>query len=126
MIFMEIPKWSWHYDPALDSLVLIARSSFRLYVFFHRPFSILVVSWHFDPRRPYANFPLHLAHPPYYLEPATSVSSMEMDPSKERSPTTDLHVAESCSSSTSIDVLPEIRLEEDPEEPVLENGFHTL
>ena len=115
-----------HYDPALDSLVLVAHNSFRLYIFFRGPFSIPVVSWHFDPHRPYADFPFRLAHPPYFLEPAPSASSMETDPSEGSSPHPVMHVAESGSSSAGIEVLPEILLEEDLEEPVLENGFHTL
>ena len=126
MIFMEIPKWTWHYDPALDSLVLVARSSFRLYIFFHHPFSTPVVSWHFDPCRPYANFPLCLAHLPYFPEPTPSVSSIETDPSERSSPATVLHIAESGSSSADTVVLPEMQMEEDLEEPVLENEFVTL
>ena len=45
---------------------------------------------------------------------------METNPSKGSSSRSVLHVAESDSSSASIEVLPEIQLEEDPEEPVLE------
>ena len=50
---------------------------------------------------------------------------MEMDPLEESSLTTILHVAEFGSSSAGTVVLPEMQLEEDLEEPVLENGFHT-
>ena len=125
VIFMEVPEWSWHYDPTLDSLVLVAHSSFKLYIFFRRPFSILVVSWHFDFHRPYADLPLRLAHPPYYLEPAPSASSMETDPSQGSSLHSIMHVDESSSSSVGIEVLLEMQLEEDSEELVLENMFHT-
>ena len=122
VIFLEVPEWTWHY-PDLDSLVLVACSSFRLYICFSRLFSILVVNWHFDPRRPFANFPLHLAHPPYLPEPPPSASSIEADPSEESSPHTVLHAIKSCSSSTSIKVLPETQPEEDPREPMMETGF---
>ena len=50
---------------------------------------------------------------------------MEMDPLEEILPTTILHVVEFGSSSAGIEVLPEMQLEEDLEEPVLENRFHT-
>ena len=123
--FLEVPEWAWHYDPTLDSLVLVARSSLRLYIFFNRPFSIPVVSWHFDPRRPYANLPLHLAHPPHFPEPTPSPSSMETDPSEGSSPHSVLHVVESGSFSAGTKVLPEMQSKEDLGEPVLENRFHT-
>ena len=125
VIFMEVPEWLWHYDPALDSLVLVAHSNFRLYILFHRLFSVLVVSWHFDHRRPYADSPLRLAHPLYFPKPAPFASSMETDPSEGSSPHPVVHVAESDSSSVGTKVLLEMQLEEDPEELVLENGFHT-
>ena len=123
MVFMEIPEWTWYYDPILDLLILATRSSFRLYIFFRRLFSIQMVSWHFDPCNMYVDFPLHLAHLPYFLELAPSVSSIETKPSKESLPTTVLHVAESGSSFAGIEVPPKMQMEEDPEEPVLENGF---
>ena len=125
VIFIEIPEWTWHYNPALDTLILAARNSFRLYIFFRHSFSILVVSWHFEPRRPYADFPLCLAHPLYFLESAPSISSMETDPFEGSSPIFVLHVAKFGSSSASTEVLPKMQIEEDPEEPVLDNGFHT-
>ena len=95
-------------------LVLVVHSSFRLYIFFCNSFSVPVVSWHFDPGRPYADFPLRLAHPPYFLEPAPSTFSMETDPSKGSSPHPVVHVAESGSSSASTEVLSEMQLDEDP------------
>ena len=49
---------------------------------------------------------------------------METNPSKGSSPTSVLQVAKSSSSSTSTEVLPEMQIEEDPEESVLKNGFH--
>ena len=51
---------------------------------------------------------------------------METEPSKGSSPHLVVHVAESGSSSMGTEVLPEMQIEEDPEESMLENGFHTL
>ena len=92
MIFIEVPEWTWHYNPALDSLILVARSCFKLYIFFCHPFSVLVVSWHVDPRHPYVDFLLCLTHPSYFPKPAFSASSMETNPSEGSSPTMVLHV----------------------------------
>ena len=50
---------------------------------------------------------------------------MEIDPSEKPMPCSFLHATESDSSSAGIEVLPEMQLVEDPEEPVLENMFHT-
>ena len=109
----------------LDSLVLVAQSSFRLYIFFNRPFNIPVVSRHVNSHRPYANLPLHLAHSPHFLKPIPSASSMKTDPFEGRSSHSILHVVESGSFFTDTDVLPEMQSKEYPGELVLENGFHT-
>ena len=106
-------EWTWHYDLALDSLVLVAYSSFKLYIFFSPLFSIPRVSWHFDPSIS--------CSPLYFLELAPSASSIETDPSKGSLPHSVLHVIEPGSSSVGIEILPE----EDLGEPVLENEFHT-
>ena len=125
VIFLDVLEWTWHYDPTLDSLVLVAHSSFRLYIFFNCPFSISVVSWHFDPCHSFTDLGLYLTRPPYFPEPTPFASSMETDPSEGSSPHSVLHVAKSNSSSSSTKVLPKMQLKEDPFEPVLENGFQT-
>ena len=122
VIFMEVPEWSWHYNLALDTLDLVVHSSFRLYIFFRRPFSVPVVSWRFDPRHSYVDFPLRLAHLPHFPEPAPSASSMEIDPSKGSSPHPVVHVAESGSSSASTEVLSKMQLDEDPRSPCWRTG----
>ena len=125
MIFLEVPEWTQHYDLALDSLVLVAHSSFRLYIFFIYPFSVRIVNWHFDPNVLYADIPWRLGHPQYFSEPTPSASLIETDPFEGSSPHSVLHVAEYGSSSTGTEALPEIQPKEDPGEPVLENQFHT-
>ena len=42
VIFPEGARVDWHYNLALDSLVLIAHSSFKLLIFFSRLFSVHV------------------------------------------------------------------------------------
>ena len=51
--------------------------------------------------------------------------SIETDQSEESSPTVIVNTVKSSSSSASTEVLPKMQKEEDPEQPVLENGFHT-
>ena len=121
VIFLEVRKWTCDYDPAIDLLVLLVHSSFRLYIFFSCLFNVPVVSWHFDPHCSYADLHLYLAHPPYFPEPAPSTSLMEIDPSKGSLPYSVLHVAELGSSSAGTEVLSKMQLEEDLEEPLLEN-----
>ena len=125
VIFLEVPEQTWHYDPTLDSLVLVAYSSFKLYIFFSRPFSIPIVSQHFDSHRPFADLSLCLSHLPQFLEPAPSASLMETNPLEGSSPHFVLHVVEFGSSAASTKVLPEMQPEEDPGERVLENEFNT-
>ena len=105
---MEIPKWTWHYDPALNSLVLIARSSFRLYVFFRWPFNVLVTNEHFNPMYPFDDLALHLPHPVNFPAPTPSASSMETDSSMESLPCTILVTAETSSSIAGRDDVREI------------------
>ena len=49
IVFLEFPTWEWHYDPALDSLLLMARVTLRVYIFFHHLFGLSRMSRHFNP-----------------------------------------------------------------------------
>ena len=70
----EVPEWQWHYDPALDSLYLIATSHVCLYIFFQRTFAVLIFSPLFNPAAPFKGIPLYMAHlvavPPHTAQPA--------------------------------------------------------
>ena len=124
VIFLEVLEWTWHYDLSLDSLILLARNSFRLYIFFRCAFSTLVVSGNFDLQYLFNDLPLHYAHPIHFLALTPFASSMESDPFEEILPRTVLLVAETSSSFTGTQVVPKMWEEEDAVVAVLENRFH--
>ena len=57
-ILIDVPKWQWYYNPALDSLLLLATSRIRLYIFFQHVLTISVLS-------PFLTLRLHLTGPHY-------------------------------------------------------------
>ena len=43
-LLAEVPEWQWCYDPALDSLLLLATSHICLYIFIQHVFTISILS----------------------------------------------------------------------------------
>ena len=125
MIFLEVHEWTWHYDLALNSLILLAHSSFRLYIFFQRPFSAPVVDRHFGLQYSFDDLPLYYTYSIHFPAHAPPASSMETEPSEESSPRTILLAIKTNSSSTGTQTILEMSHEENDVVPVLENGFHT-
>ena len=84
--------------PTLDSLVIIGQAHIRVYIFFHRPFSVSVFSQHFDLQYPFDDVVFYQAHLMFVPLLAPSSSAMEMDPSEQSSPRTFLLLVESDTS----------------------------
>ena len=78
IVFLECPTWEWHYDPALDSLLLTARATLRVYIF-RRPFGLSMMSRHFSLQVPFSDVNMNKTHAisPVYVVPTYS----ELDPS---------------------------------------------
>ena len=62
VFFIELPKWQWHYDHALDSLYLTATSRIHLYIFFQCSFTEPILSLMFDLEAPVDGVLLFIAH----------------------------------------------------------------
>ena len=80
--FAKVPKWQWHYNPALDSLYLTATSRVCLYIFFYLPFAVSVLSQFFDPEAHFDRIPLYMAHPAALSPQPLPPASMETNPSQ--------------------------------------------
>ena len=83
--FTKIPEWQWHYNPTLDSLYLTASSYVCLYIFFQRPFVVLVLSSFFNLEAPFDGIPLYMAHLAAASPQPIPLASMESNPSKASS-----------------------------------------
>ena len=95
IVFVEYPSWEWHYDLALDSLMLTTRATMRVYIFFLHLFSIMMMSRHLNPQDWFDDITINDAHPGFATyEPLSSESdpsmamiwSIEMDPSEVAPP----------------------------------------
>ena len=75
ILFTELLKLQFHYDPMIDSLYITATYHFHLYFFFHRDFAVPLFSPLFDPAAPFLAIPLYMAHPA-----APSISSLASPP----------------------------------------------
>ena len=76
VLFIEVPKMQFHYDPMFDSLYIVGFCRFRLYLFSHRDFGIPLFHPAFDPSVPYFAMPLYVAHPAPPPPPAAPVASI--------------------------------------------------
>lgn len=50
IVILECPTWEWHYNLALDSLLLMARATLKVDIFFYCSFGLSVISRHFSPQ----------------------------------------------------------------------------
>ena len=85
--FIKVLEWQWHYNPALDSLYLIATSCVRLYIFFQHPFAVLVLSPFFDLEAPFDRILLYMANLTTAPPQPSLPTSLETDPSQARAST---------------------------------------
>ena len=63
-----------------DSLYIVGSCHFRLYLFSHQDFGVLIFHPTFDPSVPYFAMPLHVAHPAPPPPPAAPVAPIATPP----------------------------------------------
>ena len=89
IVYVECPSWEWQYDLALNSLLLMARATLQVYIFFSPFFGLTIMSRHFSPQDPFGDNSVNNAHPDLAIyEPLSqkfdpsmaTVPSIETDP----------------------------------------------
>ena len=112
VIFDEFPMWEWHFDLVLDTILITAKATIRVYIFCRRSFWVSIISPHFILQDLYADivmtkltpiFQLYVA--PFfvgtYSDPSmmTPINIIEIDPS-EATPLHVIHLDSKATSST--------------------------
>ena len=116
ILFAELPKLQFHYDPVIDSLYITTTCCFRLYFFFCCDSVVPLFSPLFDPATPFLAIPLYMAHPI-----APPVSPPPSPPNVVPSLSSDDDPSETADSSSTSSSTPDDGYA--PADPSMANGF---
>ena len=87
IVFLDTHEWDVHFNYHIDSLVLMARATLRVYVFFCHYFSISVLNQNFILNEQYNDIMMYTAYPEVVpilvYEPIPKYFPMAMNPKEE-------------------------------------------